>query len=443
MTLSVSSLEWAVDYVSDHSDGDLFPRIAEMAAIRECKTALANEIAGKQLSDFAPGPHRRFIVPKDEISYRQATQLYPQDSIILSAIVYEYGSGIEAKRRPTDQVFSYRFAPTQDHGLYKGQSSWNDFWTRALKIGSRSESILYCDISDFYNQIYHHTVENQLVECGFPNQVAKWIISLLASTTAGVSRGVPIGPHAAHIIAEASMIPIDNSMAHSDLKFLRYADDIVIFSKSLRESKQCLTRVANILDKQQRLHLQRHKTKFFNKIEFTKFCHSMIEDRPINDEEEGLLKLVKKYSGGDPYANISYNQISDDDWNSIDEGVITRIIEEYLGSAEVDFIRIRWFYRRLAQIGHPGALAVTLDNLGRLTPCFASICTYIASLQKITSANWKAIGSRLLAFLRVKEIKESEYFRLSILSLFSRNESINHFRALAKAYRWKRSVCKT
>src|SRR5262249_5513126 len=150
---------------------------------------------GKPLLEFTPGAHRRFIVPKDEVSYRQATQLDPQDSIILSSILFQFGDGIEARRLPSSQVFSYRFNPTEQHGLYDKESSWNEFWTTAAQHGFKSGSVLYCDIADFYNQIYHHTLENQLIQSGLPNQASKWIISLLESATAGVSRGVPIGPH--------------------------------------------------------------------------------------------------------------------------------------------------------------------------------------------------------------------------------------------------------
>ena len=231
MTLLIESLEWAVQFVADHSDGDLFPRIAEMTAILDRKAAFAREVAQKPLSSLGPGPHRRFIVPKDDISYRQATQLDPQDSIILSAIAFQFGGGIEARRRPANQVCSYRFSPTAQHGLYSGQSSWNDFWTTAATLGRKAGCVLYCDISDFYNQISHHVIENQLIEAGLPNQATKWVISLLESTTAGVSRGVPIGPHAIHLIAEASLIPVDNSMAAIGLDFVRYADDILIFSE--------------------------------------------------------------------------------------------------------------------------------------------------------------------------------------------------------------------
>jgi hypothetical protein len=104
----------------------------------------------------------------------------------------------------------------------------------------------YCDISDFYNQIYHHAIENQLIEADLPNQATKWIISLLESTTAGVSRGVPIGPHAIHLIAEASLIPVDNSMAANGLDFIRYADDILIFSESERDARRALAQLRRL-----------------------------------------------------------------------------------------------------------------------------------------------------------------------------------------------------
>ena len=36
----------------------------------------------------------------------------------------------------------------------------------------------------------------------------------------------------------------------------------------------------------------------------------MIQDRPINEQEEALLEIVKHYSGGDPYKTITYDQTS-------------------------------------------------------------------------------------------------------------------------------------
>ena len=74
MTLNATSLDWAIDFVVTHSDGDLFPKILEIEAIQALRSDFIKLIEGKDLSNFAVGAHRRFIVPKDEISYRQATQ---------------------------------------------------------------------------------------------------------------------------------------------------------------------------------------------------------------------------------------------------------------------------------------------------------------------------------------------------------------------------------
>jgi retron-type reverse transcriptase len=430
MTLQATSLEWAIDFLQLHSDGDLFPKILEVEAISSDRSAFVSQLSGVDLSTFQPGSCRRFIVPKDDISYRQATQLDPQDSIILSALVYEYGSLIESRRLPSDKIFSYRFQPTLEDGLYSSKTAWNQFWTKADLLAKSSAQVLYCDIADFYNQIYHHTVENQLVAAGLPNQAVKWLIALLKSTTAGVSRGVPVGPHPIHLIAEATLIPIDNSLQAAGLNFIRYADDILIFCESLQKGKSALSTVVAVLDKQQRLMLQRHKTKFYDSFTFQKLCSQMIEDRPINSDEKTLLALIKKYTDGDPYKIISYAQITPDDWASISDTSICNVINDYTQQEPIDYIRLRWFYRRLAQIGHPGAIEISLDNIDKLGPCFANICFYLASIQSITPDTWKSIGGRLLEFIRKPEIQSSEYFRLLILSLFTRNEYINHFAQL-------------
>lgn len=434
MTLSRDSLEWAISFVSDHSDGDLFPKIIEINAIKEKSDLFINSVEGKDLSQFTAKPCRRFIVPKDEISYRQATQLHPQDSLLLSALIYQFGQGIENRRLDKEKVFSYRFSPTSEDGLYSNKHAWNEFWQKANRLAYSANCVLYLDIADFYNQIYHHTVENQLIASGFPNQAIKWVISLLESTTAGVSRGVPIGPHPIHLIAESTLIPIDNSLDSSGFNFIRYADDILIFCDSRKEAKSTLATVASVLDKQQRLMLQRHKTKVYEPQDFRSLCSEMIEDRPIDKEEARLLGIIRRYTGGSPYQTISYNSITSSDWSQFSTEVVSKIINEYLSQDDVDYIRLRWFYRRLAQVGHPGAIDISLEKLDSLGPCLANICFYISSIQNIEPDQWKDIGTKLLLLLETDEVKENEFFRLSILSLFSRNEYINHFSYLSKIF---------
>ncbi len=434
LPLKTKSVQWAVQFVERHSDGDIFPPIPEISAIAGDPQQLVDQLTTQGVGEYDPLPHRRFIVPKGDLSYRQATQLHPQDSILLTAILHEHGQGIEDLRQPDDRVFSYRFKPTNKHGLYAREISWNDFWNEALDRSWNHKWILHCDIADFYNQIYHHTIENQLPECGFPNTAVKWIKNLLQSTTRKVSRGIPVGPHGMHLIAEATMIPIDNSLITKDINYIRYVDDFIIFCNSQSEARRIIYEIATTLDRQQRLILQQHKTRIFSAEDFQEFAAKMVEDRPVNDEEAELLSIIRKYDHGNPYATLTYNQIASEDWKRFESEVVVEIVADYLNQEPIDYVRLRWFFRRLAQVGHPGALQVIIDHFEQLEPCLSSVCSYITSIQSIPPAEWESIGGRLLGIMDEHLIMDTEFARLSILSLFSKNEHIDHFKALARRF---------
>ena len=192
--------------------------------------------------------------------------------------------------------------------------------------------------------------------------------------------------------------------------------------------------VATTLDKQQRLMLQRHKTEIIPADEFRERCMQMIEDRPINDDEKEILNIISQYSGGNPYATLTYNQISPDHWKAFSEEIVSGIVNDYLQAEQVDYIRLRWFFRRLAQVGHYGALEVTIKNINTLEPCLPSVCAYISSIQAIPPTTWAQLGGNLIDIIESGTIFESEFARLSILSLFSRNEHIDHFVRLARRF---------
>jgi hypothetical protein len=292
------------------------------------------------------------------------------------------------------------------------------------------------DISDFYNQIYHHTVENQLNESGLPNQATKWIMRLLEATTAKVSRGIPIGPHATHLLAEATLIPIDNSLTARGYTFRRYVDDIVLFFNSEADARAAIYTIAEVLDKQQRLHLQNSKTQILESPDFIKHSEEMIADRPINDLEENIIGLINKYAHGDPYQLVFVSQLTAEDLRAFKPDTIAAIVASYLAADEPDFVRLRWFIRRLAQVGHPAAVQTCVLNIERLTPALSDICHYFiaVSMQKQV-VDWPQVGEKLLdVLINNSVIASNEYFQLSIVALFSREPELNHVDQLIKWY---------
>lgn len=438
MKLDRNSIEWAIRSLDRHGDTDLFPKPPELRALVESLPSSADKIAALDISQHQPVAPRRFIVPKEELSYRAATQLDPLDSVIYTAIIHQFGQAIEARRRPIGEstVFSYRCAPSSDGDLYQSRDAWNKFWRHALSLSSRYPFALMVDISDFYNQIYHHTIENQLIEAKLPNQATKWVVRLLETVSAMVSRGIPVGPHAAHLLAEASLIPVDNSLAARGVPFCRFVDDIVVFTSDELTARTRLYQMADILDKQQRLQLQKGKTRILSTAEFRHHCNRMIEDRPINDLERQFLGVIEKYSKGNPYQTVYVSQLSEEELRAFKPEVVEQILGQYLASSNPDFIRLRWFLRRLAQVGHEAAVSFCLKNFNQMIPALSEICYYFVSVSTHgISLNWQAIGDELIALLDNQVVQSNEYFQMSLLSLFNRERQLDHIPRLISRYR--------
>lgn len=436
MKLQKKSIEWSFTSLKKYRDSDLFPFPIELDILLKDECEYIDKISNFEIENIGIGSSRRFIIPKDDMSYRTATQLDPLNSIIFNAVAYEFGYNIEKRRIPKEDniVISYRFNPDDDGALYDNEYNWNFFWNICQKKSSDFEYAIVLDISDFYNQIYHHTIENQLIESSFPNQVKKWIENLFKSLTAKVSRGVPVGPHATHIFAEMAMIPIDNSLISRGYTFCRFVDDIIIFCNDKTEARSILYTMADILDKQQRLQLQRQKTKVLEKEAFMDYCKNMIEDRPINSTEEIILGTIRKYSSDDPYRVIFLSSISSDELKDFSEENIEIIFNEYLSNDEPDYIRLRWFIRRLAQVGYPSALKYILENFDKLVPALGDIIRYISSIEN-GKIDWKYIGDQILLLLDLDITKSNDYFLYSLYSLFSTKVEINHLHSLIKKYK--------
>jgi len=435
MKLNQSSISWAMKHLFKESDTDLFPKPLEIKVINDMHDKVLDKLKDVDLGNYKWKAARRFVIPKAEFSYRIVTQLDPIDSILFSAIVYEYGKFIESRRQPINKVFSYRFSPSSDGTLYSNQTAWSDFWQTCLQKSKSFKYIVYLDIADFYNQIYHHVIENQLISCGLPNQIIRSVINLLGSVTQTVSRGIPIGPHASHLIAEMSLIPIDESLVLRKIEFCRYADDIVIFCDSEMEAKINIYTIAEILDKQQRLILQRQKTKIYTAEEFQRICDQMLKDNPINKLEEKMIKVILKHSSGDPYKHISMSNLTIEEKEMFTKEKIEALILEYLKEFEPNYPRLRWFYRRLTQIGTTHAIEFSIKNMEKLIPAISDVCHYLISAAGNYDKDWKIFGDDVLRLLDNDLIKSNEFFQITLLNLFVNNTKLNHFNKLIEMYR--------
>ncbi len=190
-TLNPSTLRWALKHVLREGDTDVFPRPFEFTIIKNNKTTTLNRLATIQIETHRWEGVRRLMVPKGDLAFRPVCQLDPLDAIMYAAIIKEIGRKIERKRQPLtgETVFSYRFEPTISGQLYAPVTGWEGFWRKSLDLCQSYTHVLVTDIADFYNQIYHHTLENQLDVCGVGQDYVTALKRLLTNATEGVSRG--------------------------------------------------------------------------------------------------------------------------------------------------------------------------------------------------------------------------------------------------------------
>ena len=188
MKLQRDSYEWALKHLVEEGDSDLFPAPFEIAVIKHCWSQMLPDLEKLDVENHNWNSGRRFVIPKEALAFRTATQLDPFDSLILTALIYEIGPAIETHRIPKkdDVVFSCRFEPTADGRLYGESSNWDAFWEASIRNASSKEiaCVAIADITDFYNQIYHHVVDNELaaanIAVGARTSLRRMMVSLYA-----------------------------------------------------------------------------------------------------------------------------------------------------------------------------------------------------------------------------------------------------------------------
>ncbi|MGO5053616.1 RNA-directed DNA polymerase [Lachnospiraceae bacterium LCP25S3_G4] len=429
MKIDKESITWAIKHIKNQKDTDLFPRLKEYDVLFEDENYLTEKLSEIDIGNYSWQSYRRFIIPKDEYSYRVAIQLDPVDNLLLVALTYQFGNKIEEKRIPLEEkkVFNYRFMPNSEGEFYNKKEAWKDFWSTASIICKQYNYVVYIDIADFYNRIYHHTLENQLIDCGIENQVIKAIKSMLQNTTQTTSQGIPVGPHAIHIYAEMCLIPIDESLSAKGYDFCRYSDDIVIFVNTKVQGQIVIYEMAKMLDSL-KLNIQRHKTRIYSKEEFQNHCEEMFNDNPINELEKEMIDIINEYST-DPYAMIGISNISEVDREVFSPDRIERILVGYF-EKNPDYQRIRWLFRRLSNVGVDTAINIAVKEIERLTPAISDVALYFASVAEESDSALDEIGGELLKLLNNPIIKSNDFFQISVLNLFTNTNKFDNITTL-------------
>lgn len=229
-------LEWALMHLEKFGGSDVFPPSHDYAAIRHNWDEIKAIILKSITDGVMPGTPYLGMAPKSDNTFRAVHELAPLDNIAITAIVYSIADKVEKGRFPEERNSVYSFRLSTDHeGRFfnEGSDNWKKFANRRneLLVKYQNGYVLKADISDFYNQIYLHRVQNALDECLPAEQsgTAKYIHDFLLALNTKISKGIPVGPAFSTIIAEVVLNDVDQRISSYGFEFVRWVDDIFIF----------------------------------------------------------------------------------------------------------------------------------------------------------------------------------------------------------------------
>lgn len=203
MKLKETSVEWALKHLKRFYDSDFYPKSFEFEAFSHHWSAVKPHILSLELEDYVPKTPFTALAPKAGSTYRIVQQLDPIDCLIFTALVYELTDIIENYRIPASEriACSYRVKPDLNGSFFtRNDEGWSNFVLKseALSAAHRKGYVIVCDITDFYNQISLHRINNIISEAGGGGYDAHASVleEFLKNLNTNTSRGIPVGPAA-------------------------------------------------------------------------------------------------------------------------------------------------------------------------------------------------------------------------------------------------------
>ena len=307
-------LKVAIKNVSNWGDTDIFPYPMENAVFFDMPERI-EEILSEIENNFEawasnyPVNCIKTCIPVGYTGFRWATTIDPIWNCFLLYQVLKVSTEIESERLSVDKkaVFSYRLKIDEDTGkLFDIAINWRAFYNRAIELAESGEFnyVVRFDISDFYNRIYHHRLENALIRANINSNVKKKVMKILQDISGNVSYGLPVGGNAARILAEILLNFFDQMLNSKRIIFCRYVDDFILFAKSREDAFHKLNWCADYLLRVEGLSLQKNKTQILTCNEFLSYAKAIIEGEDGENTKE-RAEFLKLHIHFDPYSSTA------------------------------------------------------------------------------------------------------------------------------------------
>jgi len=372
--LSESSLDFALAHISSYYDTDFFPRTEEFLALSYHWEEVRNHILESDLDKVLSAAPIAEPWPKTKGGYRVVHRLEPLDSLVYTALAKVVLPAVEKSRSSPEIACSYRF--TDEHDSFFGEGSgFEVFRDRCNALADAYGFVLSTDISDFYNKIYLHRLQNALqLATDIPPGISKRIEYFLTALNTKASQGIPVGPAASIVMSEVTLNDVDKYLYSKGLEHVRYVDDFRIFANTEARLVEVLQGLTLYLHENQRLSLNSEKTYILPSEKF-------VIKELNNQYTQEKLHLLDEIQGVDPYL-VDYSEGPDEEDAQPEEAgeVLLNALNKLLSYRTLDLGLIRAIVRRAKAYKVDSIVVPLLERIEFVAPAINDVVLYFDAL---------------------------------------------------------------
>ncbi|WP_336683685.1 RNA-directed DNA polymerase [Stenotrophomonas maltophilia] len=445
--LTAQELENSFSAIQHHGYSAMLPAPPEWDVVVANWPAIRDAIAQIDLDTYTPRKPMLVFSPKNRANVRALHLLHPQDLLIYTALTLIAKNDIEANRIPvrSKRVFSYRAEPTKDGELYNARGAYDLYQTRLAELAERPafKYVAIADIADFYARIYQHRLENVIESVATTQRVrdvARVLVKKLIGSLMGKdSYGIPIGPYASRLLAEALLIDVDTQLSTSRVQFARWVDDFVIYTKSEHEAQSILFTLGEWLYTRHGLTLQSAKTQILTIASYRD--HYLIHHDDRLTDRDAVVQMFRDTGNDYGDADEPSEEEIQEMLNALQGHDVVGILRASMQDTElVDYQAVTYALTKLPRI--PGApadlkrevLDIVIENAELLYPVAEHIATYVLSFDDLTRAERKSIAKKLLKPLQSKRRPPPPYYAMWILHIFASSPDWNHANEIMRLF---------